>query len=483
MSANGMQMVFIPINYIEFNMDQSQDIADFVIFVGRFHPLIVHMPIGILFLAALIHFLSIKSRLSYLKNVVSLALAMGAVSAILACIIGYMLTLQGGYDEETLSTHMWYGIIVAILSVLAYIIKNWAKTKQSYLVNSIVIGGLVLVLFLAGHQGGNLTHGSNYLTQFAPDPIRTVIGLPKKEKERPPVAFLDSADIFLDIVQPILNAKCVSCHNKEKSKGDLILSSFENILLGGKNKNTVVSGNLEKSELIKRIHLPEVDKEAMPPKSKTPLTENEIKALEIWISFGAKPQSTLAEIPLEKKHKSILSKILGLEPNTEDAIVKKTIPGNKKVIDVLISKGFKVNNIAESSNYLEVTLNSGKQIDHEGVQSLLQLKEQIVSLNLKNVGLKNEHLTTIGQLKNLSSLNINSNPITDEDIKSLVGLKNLTKLNVYGTAITDQSMDILQSFDNLSVIYAWNTKVTLEKVKELKLKKRDLSINLGVNHD
>src|SRR3546814_14748540 len=82
-------------------------------------------------------------------------------------------------------------------------------------------------------------------------------GLGPRPVPRPPVTNPDSADIFLDVIQPMVHAKCQSCHNSDKVKGELILGSYEEMLAGGESGPSIVPGDPENSELYRRITLPE----------------------------------------------------------------------------------------------------------------------------------------------------------------------------------------------------------------------------------
>lgn len=149
-----------------------------IVFLGRFHPLVVHLPIGILLLAGLMQLISLKSK-SYaraLNPAISFTLFWGGVSSVGAIFIGWLLSLQGGYDNDTLFWHKWLGILLTVLAFFAWILKsNKLKLKKSfyYVVFSLVI----LLVAVTGHLGGNLTHGASYLTHYAPDFIKNIAGI------------------------------------------------------------------------------------------------------------------------------------------------------------------------------------------------------------------------------------------------------------------------------------------------------------------
>ena len=94
----------------------------------------------------------------------------------------------------------------------------------------------------------------------------------------------DDAPRFVEDVQPLLEAKCVSCHGPEKQEGGLRLDSFAAAKEGGDTGPAIVSGDIAKSLLVKAITFRDPDLQ-MPPKQK--LTDKEIATLTQWIKAGA----------------------------------------------------------------------------------------------------------------------------------------------------------------------------------------------------
>lgn len=91
---------------------------------------------------------------------------------------------------------------------------------------------------------------------------------------------------FARDVRPILNAHCTKCHGGIRAKSGLNLINKESVFSASESGLIpIVSGDLEKSELIKRII--HADKEErMPPK--TSLKKEQIKTLNQWVKEGAK---------------------------------------------------------------------------------------------------------------------------------------------------------------------------------------------------
>ena len=109
---------------------------------------------------------------------------------------------------------------------------------------------------------------------------------------------LEEAHVYDNIVSPILESKCTSCHNGQKSKGDLILTTQSDILKGGENGSIIETGNSEASELIRRITLEDGHDDVMPPDGRKPLPDDHIRLLSWWVDSGASFESAVAELEI-----------------------------------------------------------------------------------------------------------------------------------------------------------------------------------------
>jgi hypothetical protein len=270
------------------------------------------------------------------------------------------------------------------------------------------------------------------------------------------VTSLDSADVFIHAVMPILQSKCVSCHNAEKKKGGLLLTSYEAILAGGKTKEGLVSGNTANSEIFRRITLPKDHKEFMPTDGKTPLTENQVAILEWWIETGAHRNMAVAALHPNKKMQDVLEDFFQIGQAAILAYTAKQPDRNDLVS--LLNAGFQVNRINKSSNLLEVKF-IGREKQKPDLSLLNKVKEQLVWLQLVNCGVTDEDLKTIGRLTHLYKLNLNRNEITDKGVENLSGLSKLEHLNLYGTSITEKSIPLLSDLPALQKLYVWETRI------------------------
>ncbi|WP_339613711.1 DUF1549 domain-containing protein, partial [uncultured Rubinisphaera sp.] len=92
---------------------------------------------------------------------------------------------------------------------------------------------------------------------------------------------LRAEDLFRDRIAPILERRCVTCHNDQQKAGDFSMQSAESAFAGG----YIEAGDIESSYLIDLI-TPENGKAAM-PKDASPLSDDERQLLKDWIAAGA----------------------------------------------------------------------------------------------------------------------------------------------------------------------------------------------------
>src|SRR5437868_5044640 len=108
-------------------------------FIGHFHVVLVHLPIGFLLIGLLLQWLSSKAKYHISKEVIKLVILSGMIAAIIACITGYLLSLSGDYAEDIKDWHMWMGIGVAAISIVIYAKINYWQFDSFYKILSIVL--------------------------------------------------------------------------------------------------------------------------------------------------------------------------------------------------------------------------------------------------------------------------------------------------------------------------------------------------------
>ncbi len=110
----------------------------------------------------------------------------------------------------------------------------------------------------------------------------------KVEAKKLPAAATRDVDFVKD-VQPIFQAKCLSCHGPEEQEGGFRLDVGADALDGGDSGRSIVPGKSGKSKLVFRIALVGDEDEHMPPEDEgTPLSDAEIAIVRAWIDRGAR---------------------------------------------------------------------------------------------------------------------------------------------------------------------------------------------------
>ena len=454
--------------------------SNFSLFLGHFHPVVVHLPIGFLLLAGILEYFSRKPNYNNLTNAISISLLLGAISATLAALFGWFLANKGGYANWTLFWHRWLGIGVAVLSLAAWAIKTERLKASPSIYNANVIG-IVALLFITGHLGGNLTHGSDYLLQYAPGFVQKVFGAKGASQQVQDFSKInpDSVQIYAQLIQPLLEKKCYACHNDSKSNGGLNMSTEELLLEGGDHGAVLVAGNARESELVKRITMNQSSRKFMPP-SGLPLNYYEIRILEWWIDSGLSFEESITAQEVPKEIKEMLLEHYKLstvkKPYVEIAEVE---PAPEQAIQKLRANGFKVNQLASSNYLLEVS--GTDTVTAEQLKSVLEVKEQLTWLNLGNCGITDDMLSTISELPNLTRLRLEKNPVSGEGVKQLSQLPHLESLNLYATQVDDAALESIKSISTLQSIYLWQSKVSQEAAEQLRQDRPKLDVNTGLS--
>lgn len=274
-----------------FSLHQPPDI---LLFLGRLHPLLVHLPIGMLTALAVLEIAALRPRFRPAAASAGYLLALAAPLAVVTAICGWLLSLGGGYDATLLAWHKWLGTGTAVAAVVAALCYRGGKTA-AYRATLFVAVSLLLV---AGHLGGSLTHGSDYLTRYAPAPLKKLLGLPSVNVAVAPVTLTDllPLPVFTGVIAPVFASKCVSCHGPAKAKGGLRLDSFAAVMKGGKDDVALVPGHAAQSPLVQRALLPASEDDHMPPDGKPQLTRAELTLLQWWIAAGAPETNTLSQL-------------------------------------------------------------------------------------------------------------------------------------------------------------------------------------------
>lgn len=443
-------------------------------FIAHLHPALVHLPVGILFIVCLYQ-LWPRKPVDQSSPFVFIALLTGAISAGLSCISGFLLSGSGDYDKDLVSTHQWMGISLFIATLALSFIQYYAVATRQL---KWLYGVVFIMMVMTGHLGGSLTHGTGYVTEaLFTDPDGTEENVPRKIITNP-----DSAIVYEDLIQPLLQQKCYSCHGRNKQKGGLRMDKITGLLKGGKDGVVLIPGNASNSELVKRIQLPKNHDDHMPPEEKPQLTEQEIKMIHWWVANGAGFDKTLpAFSPPDEMRKFIVSYLnekqeLPAPPILPAGEVNKA---NQSAIDKLKNAGAVVLPIAQNSHFLMVNLvNANVRLVTEQ-RLLVPINNQLISLRAGNTAVSDSLLEQIGLCKNLIRLHLDHSRVTDGGLKQLKQLKLLQYLNVVGTVVSIRGLEQLQGLNELGAVYCYQSAVQQQDLLRLKKIFPTTRIDLG----
>lgn len=441
-------------------------------YVGRFHPLLVHLPIGILLIAILFGYMSRRESYSHLKGANHIVLFFGAVSATLACMTGFILTFSGEYETPPAEWHQWMGISLAAVSWIAFL----AHGRKPLLFNS-ALWGMALLLLVTGHLGGSITHGSDFLT---PPPLGSWLQKPQEQEELMP---LTGETLAYAAVANIINRKCKSCHGPGKQKGKLRLDAPEHLLAGGENGVVVVAGNTAESPMAERISLPLTHEDHMPPKEKSQLSKREMTLLLKWIESGASFDQTIAALGWEEE----LLDELNADTISDSAINDYQFTPSEKVeaadpayLVQLTELGVRILPVSSESNYFSARFLQVKNEDFSQALNLLGLvNEQCVGLNMAGKSLTGQDISPLAKLTNLTKLNLSGCGLSNEQLAPISGLSRLQYLNLVDNQLSLEGIMQLRNLPELKQLYLFKNMLTTDEQHKLSLVFSETVIDFG----
>jgi len=262
-------------------------------FLGPFHMVILHFPIGFIAAAAAMQALSWKYPSPGIRLAVQSLLWLAFATGLVAAGAGLLRASAGGFETEAVNEHRNLALAFIAVTLGTALAGHFAHRPAPNPRHVLAFRGLFIFALLligpAGHHGGNLTHGSDFLTAGAPPFLAQFLNpLPKTTP-----AVLNSGDVegsrlYTQTVKPLLENRCYACHGPEKHKSDYRLDVREIALRGGDSGSPgITPGDPMKSNILRLMMLPRSHDDAMPPEGKQPANAEEILAVAHWIQAGA----------------------------------------------------------------------------------------------------------------------------------------------------------------------------------------------------
>ncbi len=448
-------------------------IPNYLFFAGKFHPVLLHLPVALIILIVPFSLFIQFNKQQSTKNleepfsvIFELILYYVALISTVTAILGFFLAAGGNYDQESLRFHKWLGVALALSThALIYVRKAYSTNFKVW--NASLF--LTLVLMTGGsHFGGTLTHGEGFFT--FQETSKTAVNIP---------IFTKKTTVYAGAVQPILAAKCASCHNDQKTKGGLNMKNIELMLKGGKTGAMWVSGDPDKSLMIERMLLDMDDKNHMPPKGKAQLSSTEITLFKEWIKAGANTNKTYHSLAETDTLKKIVARLIEKTPKKIDAKTYDFSAASASSIEKLNSPFRRIIPISANSPALSVKFFLKEKFDINLLKECKQVGEQVVELSLASMPVDDNVFQIISSFPNLEKLNLNTTAITGKGIKQLAGLKKLEQLSLAGTPLEIYDLLSISQMPTLKNVYLWNTKINEADLKQLKEKSPKIAWDLG----
>src|SRR5450432_2260008 len=437
--------------------------------VGRMHPLILHFPIVLLMLYifwSIVLQAKTKATLTGPEDEIGKwLLLISAFTSAITALMGFLLSKEEGYNQQALWWHKWGGVTISLFAFLWYVYKNTIH-RQKYLPQFAAIISFILIVF-TGHQGSNITHGENYLLA----PVT-----PGKVRPKVPI---EKAIVYADMVRPILETKCMSCHSSKKAKGELVMETETLLLKGGKHGVLWTSGQPDESLIIQRIHLPEAEKKHMPPAGKPQLDDDEAAILFQWIKGGANFKQKVIDLPATDTMRMLADNLFS-KPGEE---AYDFSAASDKDVEKLNNTNRLIHPIALESPALAVNFYNRQNYTTASLKELLALKTQVVSLDMAYMPLKNEDVSIIAQFVNLRKLNLNFTTIAGKSLIDLKKLPYLHHLSLSGTTVNEKDIAALTSFPTLNSVYLWNAPIAAKQIEAVRKMNTKIQFETGFKSD
>lgn len=284
-------------------------------FLGRFHILALHVPIGILALTLTAEAATFFRRGRRMADaVVGFALPLLVLTGFAAVVLGLMLAHGGHYPHKLVAPHRNFTIIGIFIAGVARLL--WSKRRSRWLHRGLLAASAG-AMTIGAHFGGSMTHGEDYL--FAPVSEKPSNIVDESDAGATMFEDTDAGQAFVvvpvdagvdamaavtsdagpvvsapvdagppkptskQLAQAVVNRKCAPCHTTNM-KGGLKMTDISKPT----KARVLKPGNPEGSTMYTNLLLPKDDDDHMPPEDEAQLTKGEIAIIRQFIADQGK---------------------------------------------------------------------------------------------------------------------------------------------------------------------------------------------------
>jgi uncharacterized membrane protein/cytochrome c5 len=452
--------------------------------VGRLHPLMVHLPIGLVLGAFAVEAWRALCRRRECSAFTPVALWLGAAGAVAATASGLAFAEEHGGGDD-LFWHRWLGILLtAALVGLAWLASRAARPGDAGRQVTPVLRGSLLastvLLAWVGHLGGNMVWGEDYVLEpfrekaaeaMAPKDAAASTGA-RAGSAAPvaaPAADADRMTFYATKVLPLLTERCYECHGNGKRKGGLRMDVRSSI--AGRNEDgqwIAQPGDPAHSLLIERCLLPADDDEAMPPEGDR-LRAAELDVLRRWIEDGVTMPETAEPAPAAAQAAAARPRVAeGLAPLSPAEIADAS---------ALRARGINAVPVSQGASTFMVSVPGGREVGDANLSALFPIAGKIEELSLARSAVTDAGALRMPPLPAVRSVRLDNTALTDVGIAAVLSRTlDAEVVNLVGTGATDAVFAALSQLPFLRRAYVFDTAVTAAGIDAFRARRPGVEI-------
>jgi uncharacterized membrane protein len=450
-----ISVLLVPVLLILLPPDGTQRAA-WAQFIGRFHPLAVHLPIALIVLVPILELIGKKQKFSHLRQAVPFVLTLALAGAVVAAFLGWCLGRNGGFTGPLVTQHMWSAAALLGLCWTCWLARiDGSRLRGMY---PIALGVTVAAVAFTGYRGGQLSFGENHLTEFIPAVFGGNIDTSDQGAN-------DPSTFYGARIQPIFSAQCLTCHSAAKRKGGLQLTSYAALMRGGKHGAVVKAGDASGSDLLHRVTLPPSDDSFM-PKGKPALSADQAKLIELWIAAGASGTASVESINGASASPSSQPVLEVKFPEIDKAAVAKQRAAIASTVAQLQQRFPNVLDY-ESRDSAYLVVNSSIMAEHFGdgeLEACAPLASHIAIADFSRTAITDKSAAILGSMKSLRELRLMHTTIGDPTVEAVAGLDRLESVSVFDTRVTPVVLPKVESMPHLKHFYVAQTGISAASI-------------------
>lgn len=462
---------------------------------GRLHPLLVHLPLGLVFAAFAVEVTRLIQRRPTVSAFTPIALGLAALGAVAASGTGWFFA-ESEASSDSLFWHRWLGISASIVLIaLAWLAarathSSGERAQITPIVRSVLLASALLVGWV-GHLGGDMVWGENYVLQPI---LKALGGAPANDdtgaKEGAGTGTEpDKLAYYTSNVLPILQDRCYQCHGNGKHKGSLSMDVRSSLVSRDSRGSWIVqAGDPAHSLMIERCMLPAEDDDAMPPKGDR-LKASQLEVLRTWIAAGAvmPAGSATGEASEVGGVRGAPVPASTAESRGPVKVAKGRSAGlpalsDSQVAEAAALRGNGINAVPLSigASTFAVSIPGGKGVGDVALAALIPIAPQIEELSFARAAVSDAGMMQMPSMPLVRSVRVDNTALTDVGITVLLSRTlEAETVNLVSTSATDGVFMVLAKLPRLQRVYVFNTQITAQGIDRFRATHPGVEIVVG----